>query len=515
MTVGRKVSESMLEKPLNILIVEDDAAHLALLVRYLRKGLPTPGIRMATTLAEAREAVAEQCPDLALVDLNLPDGAGTELLAERIVLGLFPVVIMTSQGDEARAVAAIKSGATDYIVKNEAVLTDIAHVVERAMRDWQNLCARQQAEDELRRSEAKYRRLTHEFQTLLEGISDAIALVDPQHRVVWANRVALENSAVSRDWQSGIHCFTLWNQRSEACPDCPVVQAFQTGLPAEAIKELPNGRIWGKRSFPLKGQDGNVANVIILATDITEKLQLRAESMRSSQLAALGELAAGVAHEINNPMNAIINYAQLLLDDGLEGEKAEFAGRIIDGGERVAEIVRNLLTFSRKPQENPLPVSLLDVLQSVLRLSEVRFRHEGIILDIDVAHDLPQVTGQYQQLQQVLMNLVTNACQALNQKYPGNDPGKRMVIELKRHTDDGVCWVRTSITDYGVGIPANLIEKVCDPFFTTKPQGVGTGLGMSISHGIVTSHNGRLLLSSAPGEWTRVIVDLPCLEERE
>lgn len=500
---------------LHILLVEDDPGHQALLVRFLRKGFAAVKISKATTLAEARAMIAAECPDLALVDLKLPDGCGTDLLADRGTMGLFPVVIMTSQGDENIAVEAIKGGATDYVVKNAVIIADIGHVVERALRDWRNLCARQQAEDELRRSEAKHRRLTHEFQTLLEGISDAIVLIDPQMKVVWANRVALENSAVGKDWQSGIHCFTLWNQRSKACTDCPAVQSFQTGLPAEGLKERINGQIWGVRSFPLKGQDGNVVNVIVMATDITEKMQLRAESMRTSQLAALGELAAGVAHEINNPMNAIINYAQLLLDQGLDGENAEFARRIIDGGERVAEIVRNLLTFARKPQENPQSICLMDVLQSVIRLTEVRIRHEGILLDVNVADDLPLVRGHYQQLQQILMNLITNACHALNQKYPGSDPNKRMIIEMNVHEDDDRLWARTSITDYGVGIPAEIIDKVCDPFFTTKPQGVGTGLGMSISHGIVTSHNGRMLLSSKPGAWTRVIVDLPCPQEKE
>lgn len=504
----------MTEKPLTLLLVEDNPSHQALLTRFLRKGFPSADIGLAPTLAAARDAIAVNCPDLALVDLQLPDGRGTELLEDRSALGHFPLVIMTSQGDEHIAVEAIKGGASDYVVKNELSFAAIVHVTERALRDWQNLCARQKAEDELRRSEAKHRRLTHEFQTLLEGISDAIALVDPQLRLVWANRVAIDSAAPGKSWSVGCHCFNLWQDRTEACPDCPVIKTFQTGQPAEAVVENPGGRIWGTRSFPLKSPDGSVANVIIMATDITEKMQLRSESMRSSQLAALGELAAGVAHEINNPMNAIINYAQLLLDQGLPGEGEPYARNIIEEGQRVAEIVRNLLAFARKPQENLQPVLLSDALQGVLRLSEVRMRHEGIRVDVDIAADLPPVSGQYQQLQQVLMNVITNACQALNQKYPGHDPDKRLQIDMHRHESDGICWVRTVVTDHGVGISPELLDKVCDPFFTTKPQGVGTGLGMSISHGLVTAHNGRLLLSSMPGAWTRVTIDLPCAADQ-
>lgn len=504
----------MTDKPLAILLVEDSPGHQALLARHLRKTFAAAEIGIAPTLAAAREAIAVACPDLALVDLHLPDGLGTELLAEREFLGSFPVVIMTSQGDEHAAVEAIKGGATDYVVKCETTFADIGHVVERALRDWRNLCARQMAEDELRRSEAKHRRLTQEFQTLLEGISDAIALVDPQMRLVWANRVAIEAAAAGRELQAGVHCYHLWHGSDETCPDCPVMKTFQTGLPAETVREIPNGRIWGERTFPLKNPDGSVANVIILATDITEKMQLRAEAMRSSQLAALGELAAGVAHEINNPLNGIINYAQLLLDRDLPQEDQAFAHNIINEGHRVAEIVSNLLTFSRKPLEEPQPLSLAEALQGVLKLTAVNLRHENILLAVDIEPELPSVLGHYQQLQQVLLNVISNACYALNQKFPGHDPHKQLRIEMRRVESDGFCWLRTSIVDQGIGIPADILDKVCDPFFTSKPQGAGTGLGMSISHGIISAHNGRLLLSSKPGDWTRVVIELPCFAEK-
>lgn len=505
----------MQDKPLLILLLEDNPGHRALFVRHLRKSLPESCIVETSTLAEARRAIATACPDLALVDVQLPDGSGTELLADQSAIGLFPVVIMTSQGDEQAAVEAIKRGATDYVVKSELTFTDIGHVVERALRDWRNLCSRQRAEEELRRSELKHRRLTHEFQTLLEGISDAIVLVDPQMRLVWANRVAIESAAPKSQWQAGMLCCRLCENRDTTCPDCPIASTFRTGKRTEAVKEYPAGRFWGRRTFPLKDSDGNVVNVIVMATDITEKMQLRAESMRSSQLAALGELAAGVAHEINNPINGIINYAQLLIDRANLGTDRTFAENIIAEGQRVAEIVRNLLIFSRKPQADPQPFSPVVALRGVLSLSETRLRDDGIHLQLAIEPDLPETRGHFQQFQQVLINLISNACHALNEKYPGDDPAKRLLIEMARQEGDETHWLRTTVTDWGCGIPAEILDKVCDPFFTTKPQGSGTGLGMSISHGIVTAHHGRLMLSSKQGEWTRVIVDLPCIQTKE
>lgn len=502
----------LMEKQLNILLVEDNAAHCALIKHYLSQCRTPPVITTVASLAEAREAIADGQPDLALVDLKLPDGLGTELLDDGIFPRSFPIVIMTSQGDETAAVEAIKRGAIDYAVKSETTFAEIVPLAERVLREWDNLSARKLAEDNLRRSEDRYRRLSQEFQLLLDGITDAIALIGPDMRMVWANNLALAAAASGR-WQRGVHCFNFWHDRTEICTSCPVQTAFATGEQAEVISSLPGGRIWGTRAFPLKGPDGEVANVILVATDITEKTLLRAESMRSGQLVALGELAAGVAHEINNPINGIINYAQLLLDRQLAGAGEELVHNIIEEGERVARIVSNLLMFARKPQTDYQPFSLSSALQGVLSLTGSNFRHESTRLEVDIEENLPPILGHYAQIQQVFINILSNACYALNQKFPDDPEQKKIRIEVRRLTQPGEDWLRTTVTDNGVGIAPLVLERICTPFFTTKPQGDGTGLGMSISHGIVTDHRGRLLVSSEVGAWTRIVVDLPVVKE--
>jgi len=503
---------TLMEKQLDILLVEDNLAHCALLRHYLSQRSTIPVIRTVASLAEARQAIAAGRPDLAFVDLKLPDGLGTELLDDGIFPSSFPIVIMTSQGDESAAVEAIKRGAIDYAVKSEKTFAEIVPLAERVLREWDNLSARKQAEDNLRRSEDRYRRLSQEFQLLLDGITDAIALIGPDMRMVWANNLALA-AAASERWQRGVHCYGFWHDRTEACDNCPVLKVFRTGEQAEGISTLPNGHIWGTRAFPLKGPDGEVANVIFVATNITEKIQLRAESMRSGQLVALGELAAGVAHEINNPINGIINYAQLLLDRQLADTGTELVHNIIEEGERVARIVSNLLLFARKPQTDYQPFSLGDALRGVLSLTGSNFRHESTRIELDIEENLPTILGHYSQIQQVFINILSNACYALSQKFSDGSEQKKISIEVRRLTQPGEDWLRTTVTDNGVGIAPEILERICTPFFTTKPQGDGTGLGMSISHGIVTDHRGRLLVSSEVGAWTRIVVDLPVANE--
>lgn len=262
----------------------------------------------------------------------------------------------------------------------------------------------------------------------------------------------------------------------------------------------------------LHGQDR-----LLIATvrDITEEKVRKAEAMHAGQLAAIGELAAGVAHEINNPINGIINYTQILLDDVAPEEKnasthKDIMGRIIKEGERIAVIVRNLLTFARQQDEILDEVCIGDVIRDSIALLRHQFQQDGIHLQMDVPESLPFLRGNPQQLQQVIINLLTNASYALNQRYPGQNPEKKKIeIKSRCSTMDGRAILRTTVTDWGTGIEQDIIDHIFDTLFTTKPPGKGTGLGLSISKGIVRDHRGVLSLKSEPGGPTVATVDLP------
>ncbi len=242
------------------------------------------------------------------------------------------------------------------------------------------------------------------------------------------------------------------------------------------------------------------------------RMEAEAEAMHSSRLATIGELAAGVAHEINNPVNGIINYAQLLVDKLAGGSREhDIAERIIKEGDRISYIVRGLLSFSRQRKEGKKEVHLEHIISESMALTGAHMRKEGIIIEMDIPPGLPRVFANPQQLQQVILNIISNARYALNQKYPSSNERKKFMIKATETTINDTPYVCIEFTDHGTGMPDAIVGKVLNPFFSTKPEGQGTGLGLSISHGIISDHGGRLSIESVEGEFTKVITTVPTL----
>jgi PAS domain S-box-containing protein len=261
---------------------------------------------------------------------------------------------------------------------------------------------------------------------------------------------------------------------------------------------------------PTRDDNGNVEGVVLNARDITETRKLEEQLVQSQKIESIGTLAGGVAHEINNPINGIMNYAQLICDQaGPDDPARQFAGEIIHETRRVAAIVRNLLTFARHEKHSHSSARLSDIVAAVLSLVQTVMRHDQIDLKVDIPEDLPAIKCRSQQIQQVLMNLMTNARDALNERYPGHSPEKRLNLFARVVVKEGQRFIRTTVEDTGAGIPAEIRERIFDPFFTTKPKENGTGLGLSISYGIIRDHGGQLRLESEAGQPTRFHVDLP------
>jgi len=247
-----------------------------------------------------------------------------------------------------------------------------------------------------------------------------------------------------------------------------------------------------------------------------EKESLRARLQLQQRLESIGTLAGGVAHEINNPINGIMNYAQIIIDRSSGDEHVQtFAREIINEAERVADIVRALLTFARQEKQYHSPATTADIVEATLSLVQAVLRHDQIALTVDVPDDLPKVRCRSQHIQQVLMNLITNARDALNERYPEFDKNKTLRIAASVLKENGDGWVRLTVEDHGTGIPEDARERIFDPFYTTKGPDVGKGLGLSASHGIAGEHKGRLQVESEVGEWTRFHLDLPVAKEGE
>lgn len=369
----------------------------------------------------------------------------------------------------------------------------------------QEIYERRQVEHALQESEEK-------LTGILNSVTDAILLVDRDLNTIWANPIAADFFGCDL---VGKKCCAIFNFRAKPCSPCSVKKCFEDGLNSEHEIKITgaNGAhmdLWCTVSAATHSADGAVKSVIMVYRDVSEKKLLRAETARASQLASVGELAAGVAHEINNPINGIINCAQMLIDEGaVSVGQAEISQRILKAGERIATIVKNLLSFARHHQEEPEPVLLQSLLSDSLNLTETQIRNDGIDLQVDVANDIPMILARGNQIQQVFLNVISNARYALNQKFPQFHGDKVFKIKGAVVDENDQKYVRLIFWDQGSGISADVLDRICDPFFSTKPAGEGTGLGLSVSHAIIKDHGGKLSFDSAEGEYAKVIIDLP------
>jgi two-component system NtrC family sensor kinase len=235
--------------------------------------------------------------------------------------------------------------------------------------------------------------------------------------------------------------------------------------------------------------------------DHDEKLHRAHQQLaKTEKLTALGGMAAGVAHEINNPLGGILLYSNLVLEDIPEDSPArENMEKIIYQTNRCKEIVQNLLDFARTPTGDMLPLKINNVIKTSLNLVKDQAMFHGIEIDTRLAENLPEVIGDKSRLEEVFVNLFINAADAMNGK------GKLTITTMPGTNNS----VKISVSDTGTGIDEEHLPHIFEPFFTTKEPGRGTGLGLSIAYGIIRKHNGAIDAESEPGKGTTFIIFLP------
>ena len=261
---------------------------------------------------------------------------------------------------------------------------------------------------------------------------------------------------------------------------------------------------------PVRDGNGQIINYVAIKLDVTHEVAMETQLRQAQKRKAIGTLAGGVAHEINNPINGILNYAQVISDElPPDSSLQEHLAKIKRESGRVAQIVRGLLAFARQDAKGRSMANLNDIIDAALTLVQTVIRHDQITLELNVPEGLPQMQCRSQQLEQVIVNLLTNARDALNEKFPGYHENKKIHISARLFEKEGKPWIRTTVEDHGTGIPTNVRERVFDPFYTTKPAGQGTGLGLAISYGIVKEHGGELHFETERGHYTRFHLDLP------
>jgi signal transduction histidine kinase len=360
------------------------------------------------------------------------------------------------------------------------------------------------------------------FRSLVDGVPDMISVMNLQGRVEFINHVA--GFDFDPKLLVGVDSTLIMDPSCGPQWRAAIEQVAATGewRELEIHANFPGGLMcWYAIRLGALEFSGKVGKLISIATDITqrklaeaEKLQLEAQLRQQQRLESVGTLASGVAHEINNPIQGIMNYADLILSRAHDTETViDFTAEILTESERIATIVRNLLAFSRQEAEQtPEVCDLQNLIDTTLSLIRAVVRKDDIELHIDVPGDLHEIRCRYQQIQQIIMNLVANARDALNERYGEGGP-KSIEIRAANLERDGRHWVRMSIQDCGTGIPEHIRARIFDPFFTTKGRDQGTGLGLAVSHGIAVEHGGELWVESEVGVGSTFHLELPAAAE--
>jgi PAS domain S-box-containing protein len=333
-----------------------------------------------------------------------------------------------------------------------------------------------------------------EWEQMVDAIRPAIAIIDPRGEVrranmAFANLVGTPVTALTgRSW-----LFLL----PPAWAD-PVQRAL--AAPGESGAEIrSDGRAFAVRAHPVTGEAGSA---VLLIEDITETRRLQDHLVQSEKLSAIGQLIAGVAHELNNPLASVLGFADFLAEAGqMPPGLAEPVRVIQQEASRAAGIVKNLLTFARRQDQERRRVDLGPVLQRTMALLHNQLIGLKVEPRLIVESGLPPVDGSPNQLQQVFLNLINNAAQAIGTSGTGTT--------VTVHARPWLDGVTVEVSDDGPGIGPDLQPHIFEPFFTTKPDGQGTGLGLSICQGIIKEHGGVIRLRSAPGEGAAFTVELP------
>ena len=343
------------------------------------------------------------------------------------------------------------------------------------------------------------------LRALFDSSPTSIYIIDPDFNLIAINMSRADLAGRPPQELVGKRCYSVLHQRETPCPDCRVAQTFSTGDITRRIEQHGMGKANAVEieisTFPIWDSDRQVVQAFLFEDDVTERQRLQASLAQSEKLASVGQLAAGVAHEINNPLTTILANAQLLQRSLPAGDKEllEMVDLIIQASDRASRTVGELLDCARRERYELAPTDLNETIHRALALIGHELGSRTISLDFEPALNLPPVDASQDHLQGVWLNLLINAIDAIDQ-----GPGKISIRTLKVGEN---AWVL--VMDNGAGISPDEISRIFEPFYTTKEPGRGTGLGLSVCHQIVTRHGGQILVNSQLDQGTTFTVVLP------
>jgi CheY-like chemotaxis protein/nitrogen-specific signal transduction histidine kinase len=470
-----------------ILNVDDNEAGRYAVTRTLQ--LHRFAVLEASTGTEALRIAAENLPDLVLLDVNLPDINGFEVcrrLKSQAVTARIPVVHLTASyqnpGDMARG---LDSGADSYLMEpvEPEVLIAAVHAILRA-----------------RRAEETARALAREWQAIFDAISDGVALVSPEGRVLRCNQSLgrlLDRPAAAI---AGEPHDALWGP--VMAEKLPLLGARENRR-RESVELQFDERRLTFTADPISDDAGRSAGTVLIVSDVTEKRQLEEQFRESQKFETIGTLAAGVAHDFNNLLTSVMGNASLVLGD-LPGDSPhrERLDDVVRAAERAADLTRQLLAYSGKGRHFTQKVDLSGLVAGMQALIEASVP-KTINLALQLAPRLPRIEADSNQIQQLLLNLVSNAAEAI-----GDGAG---ALEILTGRDGDMVFLQ--VRDTGCGMDEETRSRIFDPFFSTKFT--GRGLGLAAAAGIARGHKASIQVATSPGAGSTFRVTFPRAEEPE
>ncbi len=372
----------------------------------------------------------------------------------------------------------------------------------------------------VQRADAKWRQLDAELRSVLDSVQVGVVLVDPSGRIRFSNaRFGQLFGLVARQLGEFANFEELEELIGKRFHDPGAFlapwksYAAGAGEPRHDELELtrPVRRVIERFSRPILDPQGRSMGWSELYSDVTGERQIQSKLLQAEKMAALGQLVSGIAHELNNPLTAIMGYAQLLLGHGLAPAQLSEAKKVYQQAERARRIVKNLLYFARENKPERTRVDLNEIVERTLALRSYELKVENIHVESELDSNLPHTMADPYQLQQVVLNLLVNAEQALLEERGQGRVRIRTSHSAHRPGAHTAGRILLEVSDDGPGIPPVIASRIFDPFFTTKPPGVGTGLGLSIVYGIVQQHGGEVTFENQPRAGVKFLVELPVL----
>ena len=339
----------------------------------------------------------------------------------------------------------------------------------------------------------------NKLEAFFDGIATPISIQDINYNIVTANYAARRYFEKPLEELVGSKCYKVYFNRDRPCAECLAQDCLHTKLPFSAEKQDSRTQLtFALNFYSIPTPKGSAGSFIEFFQDITKQKTLQEELIQSEKLAGIGTLVSGIAHEINNPLGGILGTADLMLPETPENSTLrEYTQDIIRYAQSAAEVIKDLMTYSRKTRTTAEPINIVTILENSLKMA-MRGIDFGTIIVRKSYDSVKEILANPTELQQVFLNLIVNAVQAMNSDG---------ILTLSCHQEEDDVII--TVQDTGTGIDKENLDKIFNPFFTTKEAGAGTGLGLSIAHHIVTKSGGRILLDSQEGKGTTFTVILP------